>query len=400
MALEGYIAQHLETCKRQKCQLRMYHQLRELQKEETAKVTLGKMLLAIYLRKRYKEALGRFPDSAALRIRYAFFYLEIMQSPAEAMKQFMKAQRCSPALDEDFIIFRYIRLLEDVQTQYKREGEAASMDRVSLLEYDSYYRQCKKKMKEVARLQMEFWAELSMPSPDVVAMIKHGGEIGDVIAEVEEYWGLLQGINANMPKAMRRYAKFLKEVLNDPESASVLLKVIEHENYNLREKELVTQDQASSRRFVEACSRDGTPCMHVSGEIESLGTIKEVNRSFCRIAGYDPAQLIGRSINGLMPPIVARKHDDILREAYNNSQEARMAHKETLQPLQLSNGYMMMIYMAIKFFPALTNDMNYIIVFKTDRTSEFKEQCYLLVDPELNVVGMTGSTFLSLIFPS
>lgn len=35
---------------------------------------------------------------------------------------------------------------------------------------------------------------------------------------VEEYWGQLQKINSNVPKALKMYAKFLIEILNDKEA--------------------------------------------------------------------------------------------------------------------------------------------------------------------------------------
>ncbi len=341
-----------------------------------------------YVKKRYKEALKRFPTSAGLRIRYAFFALEIMQSSEEAMKQLHKAQDCNPALDEDFVIFRYNRILQEQLAEYKHQGDAVGMDRVSIIAYDNYYRQCKKKMNEAARLQMEFWGELSMQSPDVFVLMRHGGKINDTICEIDEYWHLMQGLNSNMPKAIRRYARFQKEVLNQAENAKELLKSIKRYNYVRRD---TTQD---SKR--DLGKNDSTPYVNVSGEVESLGVIKSVNKAFCRIAGYDQGQLVGYNVSKLMPKIVGDKHDEILREAHQSPEESLLVQKETLIPMRLGNGYIMMIYLQIRALPSFANDMSYIVTFKIDRAAEAKQICYLIADAEFFLVGMSESThFLS-----
>eukprot|EP00826_Nyctotherus_ovalis_P009276 TRINITY_DN12441_c0_g4_i1.p1 TRINITY_DN12441_c0_g4~~TRINITY_DN12441_c0_g4_i1.p1 ORF type:complete len:305 (-),score=101.84 TRINITY_DN12441_c0_g4_i1:37-951(-) len=215
LILDSFVSHHLEKCKKKNCYVTTYSIKERFNKN---RMTITKKIdLTAYIRKLYRKALNKFPFHASLRISYAFFMIEMIQDLAGARKQLERARLCNPPLDEDFIIFRYCRIIEEKLSESKYQGEV-EIDRVSLLAYENYYRQCKKKMKEAAELHMEFWSRLNTPSLDLNRLMEVAGRIHRVVSEVEECWGLLQGINANLPKAVLKYAKFLRDILGDEEA--------------------------------------------------------------------------------------------------------------------------------------------------------------------------------------
>eukprot|EP01022_Parablepharisma_sp_SALTPOND_P015546 TRINITY_DN220_c0_g1_i1.p1 TRINITY_DN220_c0_g1~~TRINITY_DN220_c0_g1_i1.p1 ORF type:complete len:1613 (-),score=140.42 TRINITY_DN220_c0_g1_i1:7189-12027(-) len=393
--LEGFINKHIEACNEENCQIKIYRDKYSSKATVGRNALAGKMVLATYLKKLHKKALKRFPTCPTLRIRYAFFLLEIMQDTLGAQKQLQKARANNPQLDEDFVIFRYSRIIEEQMAEYKHQGEAVGMDRVSLIAYDNYFRQCKKKMKEAAKLHMEFWAGLNAQVPDITQLIKIGGKINKVISEIEEYWGLLQGLNANMPKAIRRYAKFLRDVLGDEDNAKELLKSIKQDNIKRPGKELddIDNEIDYGQYFLDICSSDGTPCICISGEVENLGIITSVNKALCRVFGYSPVELMGQHMNKLIPPLLVTHHTNIVKAVTENPDSFQLLNKELLIPCQLSNGYVLMVHKTIKALPSFSNNMNYVVTFKIDRASEVKNVCHLLLDDKGFITSMSGSNF-------
>ena len=70
---------------------------------------------------------------------------------------------------------------------------------------------------------MEFWNYLREDRPDIAKLNECGSKINNSIVMVEMYWNSLQKLNSNVPKALRMYAKFLIEILNDKEAGQDLM---------------------------------------------------------------------------------------------------------------------------------------------------------------------------------
>jgi len=272
------------------------------------------------------------------------------------------------------------------------------MDRVSLIAYDNYYRQCKKKMKEAARLHMDFWQGLNTQVPDVLQLIKIGGKINRIVYEVEEYWRLLQNLNANQPKAIKRYAKYLVKVLGEEDYAKELMKMIKHDQSKQRVKgnegQNIENNNENDKSYLEQCSSDGTPCIAISGDSEKLGTITNVNKAFCRIFGYHPGDLLGHNMGKLIPSNMVEYHSRKVKETSENPDSFMGLNREFLVPVNLANGYILMAHKTIKSLPSFENNMNYVVTFKIDRNLELRDICYIECDKLGNVISCSESIFL------
>ncbi len=337
-------------------------------------------MLLTHVQDLYKRALKQYPESAGLRIRYAFFLLEYPEDRTNALKQFKKAERHNPALDESFVIYRSKKLLQDARPDGNNQ-RGAKMGVVSSLVYNNYFRQCRKKLEKAARLHMDFWNKLNTQMPDVLQLMKLGTKISKVLAEIEEYWGEMQRINSNMPQAVTLYANFLRDVLNDVEASYKLLKSIGGLQER-RGREFL--DEASSGKdqfyFVRSYTQDGSPCVCLSGEQSTLGLIRYVNKAFCRLLGYSESQLLNRNINTLIPKGLAEHHDRFLREASEKPDTVTHLGLELLVPCKMRNGYLLPLYLFFRALPSYSNNLHFVATFKPDRQSESKNMCYLLLD--------------------
>ena len=106
----------------------------------------------------------RFPNNTSLRISYAFFLLEKMKSKQQALQELGQAEQNKPPFDEQFIIYRYKKIIEDEIAESQNEGNGG-LDVVSESVFQNHLRQCQVNIEKSAMLHMEFWSQLSEDNP-------------------------------------------------------------------------------------------------------------------------------------------------------------------------------------------------------------------------------------------
>lgn len=390
--LEAYVMKHMDKCTNSTCQITVYKNNCYAKDAAYAEKrhAVGLLALTSHVKRLYKEALRKFRSNPSLRINYAFFLAETMQDLVNAQKQLRKAQLYHPKFDEEFVIFRYCRILEEKMTVSKHQS-TVGIDRVSLIAYENYFRQCKKKMKEAARLHIEFWSGFNTQAPDLAQLTKVSSDINKTITEIEEYWDLLEGINASMPKAILSYAKFLHDVLGDEESEKEILKNIKQDHKKAEgdgNKSVVSE---FGEHFSRLCSSEGTPYLLISGEHEALGVIKDVNKASSRMFGYTSSELVGHNMDMLLPPLLRPKHNELLKTVTDSQENQGLLNRERVVPCQLASGYILLMTKSIRALPCFANDMCYVVTFKLDRAMQTKSVCYLLLDHKGYIKSLSES---------
>jgi len=328
--------------------------------------------------------LKKFGNSACLRIRYAFYLLEYIENKDAAMRQFKKAENYNPAFDESFVIYRYLKILQEGMNDAPNKQAAVGMDVVSTIAYENYYRQFKKGLERAAKLHIEFWRELNTNAPDVEQLMELGTKISKTISEIEDSWCQMQRLNPNAVKSVKMYASFLKEVLGDNDTAIELLKSISgnrgvKNQYNDNEN---NENLKNEYHFMTPYLRDGTPSLCVSGESRSLGLIKYANKSLYRILCYSEGYLAKKNLNILIPDIIAAHHDQFMSKVIESPDNASHLSQEMLLPCKMGNGYITAMQICIRELPSFINDMHFVATFKPDRGARGREVSYLILDPD------------------
>jgi hypothetical protein len=112
---------------------------------------------------------------------------------------------------------------------------------------------------------------------------------------VEDSWKKLSRMSSNAPKAIKLYASFLIDVLNDKETGNEqMIKAKEAANSRANFEVGAGMKQDSD---VNSYSQDGTPCVYISGEQDRLGIVNQCNMSLCKIFGYlRKDDIVGKNI--------------------------------------------------------------------------------------------------------
>ena len=238
--LKGYIYNHEETCNVPACPLKNYinnitTSIKDKRKKQTRTTQENFGLLMRFINLLFIQGTTKFPTCTPLRLTYSFFLKERMNNRTLAINELLAVEKCRPPFDEQFIMYRYKKIIEDEMTELQSDNQSGTgaLDVISMIAFDNYLRQLKESIEKAALFHMEFWLEVLEAEPDLGKLDNTGTKIHAAIAAVEECWEKLQKISQNAPKALKIYADFLREILNDEEAGAELLSR-EKETANIR----------------------------------------------------------------------------------------------------------------------------------------------------------------------
>jgi len=386
--LDGYIEIHKQICNHEDCPLKQSMSKNSrftkslMNQDESLNEKYAVLIQLIY--KIYHQGIKKFPNDYSLRISYAFFLLERMQSKQQALQELTQAEQSNPSFDNHFIIFRYKKIIEDEISEIQNENQE-NLDIVTEVSFQNHLRQLQANIEKSALLHMEFWSHLSEDSPDLAKLSDTGSKINASSEHVEDSWKRLVKINPNNAKAMRLYGKYLVEIINDKESGD-----------NLLEKARSITNVHNNRKMAniisglsEDLNNEATPSMWVSGEQDKFGVISGVNLAAASLFGYAKSELIGRKVNTLMPQVYAKYHDDFLENYLNNESAFNAKNKERFVFGKNKSNYIFPVYLNIKAVQSIIQGIQFVATFRVEKN--FKSTAYVLTAPNGAIDAVSSS---------
>ena len=79
-------------------------------------------LLFNFTKRLLEKSIRRFPKFTLLKITYSNFLLDQLGNKREAMRELVECQKLRPPIDEQFMIYRYIRLIGDSLIESGKES--------------------------------------------------------------------------------------------------------------------------------------------------------------------------------------------------------------------------------------------------------------------------------------
>jgi len=154
-------------------------------------------------------------------------------------------------------------------------------------------------------------------------------------------------MNANVPKSLKLYAKFLIEVLNDREAG---LDFLQRAKDLSNVKEWIFEDIIGGElQDLAQLNTNGTPCIYVSGDSDKIGMIIQANMSACRIFGYTLSEVKNHNVEKLMPEMYAKEHSKMLEEALAKGSD-NIPNKERIVFARHKSGYIFPTWLSLKMF--------------------------------------------------
>jgi len=207
---------------------------------------------------------------------------------------------------------------------------------------------------------------------------------------IEEQWKKLSKMSTGTPKALRLYATYLVEILNDKESGTELMSRAK-EAANMRvnlDFNNFNEDFSDIMNYAP----DGTPCVYISGETERLGTINQCNMGVCKIFGYTRKdEIINKDVEILMPSIYADNHKKFLNISINKSGDQISSRERAVFGKHYS-GYIFPLWLQIKNLPSMLTGRQFVATFKLEKSGINKQIAHVLLSPQKELMDISAST--------
>lgn len=225
--IDGFIETHKQMCNLDDCPLnqkfskgnRFYQ---SIVKKEDDDVSEKYIQLCHLIYQMYIQGIKKFPHNTDLRLAYAFFLLDKLNYKQQAFEELNQAEMNKPPIDIQFVIYKYKKIIEDEIAESQNDN-TTGMDIVNEITFDNQFKQFQTNIERCSLLHMEFWSQLSEDTPDLTKLNELGSKINSSTDQVEQFWIKLRKISFNLPKAMRLYAKFLMEIINDKKEGETLI---------------------------------------------------------------------------------------------------------------------------------------------------------------------------------
>jgi len=129
-------------------------------------------LLLNFTKRLLEKSIKRFPKCTILKITYSNFLLDHMGNKREAMRELNECAKLKPSVYQQFIIYRYKRLIGDSLIESGKES--GGYEYISAVNYEANFRKCKLNIERSALLHFEFWNHLQEDSPDLRRLMDLG----------------------------------------------------------------------------------------------------------------------------------------------------------------------------------------------------------------------------------
>jgi hypothetical protein len=406
--LKGYIYLYEESCSFSECALKKYIYSLEHQNETIA-------FLLQHAETLYQNGISKFPNCTALRISYAFFLLERMNKKQQANLELLNTEKYSPKFAEQFIIYRYKKIIEEQSSEIGDNEE--NLDVVSNIAYKNHFTQFKNSIAKVATLYMDFWGLLLNPNQDnnedLAKLNDYGSKINVLVEEINEHFEKMQKLKHNDQEVIRYYSDFLNDILNDKEKASLhrsRLNEIENAKQNYDDVNLMNIDINSLQ------ASDEYQFVIISAQPEKFGLVTNISLGLCSMFGYTRSELIGKNIEFVMPEIFHKNHKIMLMEKINDYKKITMSVQNTVnyKPIfkdiksfgKNKSRYLVPFNFKVTFIPNNEqNDSVFLAKISTDvynsGPSQNQQSCYILTNNSfiiqnfttnaINILGMNSN---------
>ncbi|CAD8043447.1 unnamed protein product [Paramecium primaurelia] len=387
LVIDGFLDHHKITCIRDDCHLK----LKGLPNYRRNKIGLNDsnllerdIDLSIVLYQMYLNQTKKFQNCIKLRLRFAIYLYEKMKQKQNALIELQAIEQLFPKFDEEFIIYRFKKLIEDELNSNEGYG---SFDIGNELQFQNNYKTLQRYIERSSLLHMDFWSLLQEDFPDLSKLNELGQKINNSIVQIEDLWKKMQKQSTNLTKALRLYGKFQIEVLQDKEQGEELL-----------EKSRIIQQQVGLNRnkatssFINAedIGLEALPTIVIATTVDKFSQITNLNKACCNVLAYNKSELLNKKITLIMPNVFAKFHDRYI-EKFMTLNVSSLFNVDRYIFVKQKHNYIMPSFLNIRMLQSY--DDSTMIVGQFKLIKQFKPICYLLTDNEKIIESISASCF-------
>ena len=227
---------------------------------------------------------------------------------------------------------------------------------------------------------------LVQQDPESQKILKVGLQVLEIRGIVEKYWSKLQKIISNKPDTSIEYAKYLDEIVWD---SQLSLSIME------RAKEYTQMQSVSQRVQNNSDSNDNSenPIIKIQVDNFIIGKIVDVNQALCSAFGFFREELVGHSLNWLIPKCLKSLHNQILEENVKIIGEKERITSEISKviPAITKMNYLIVCKKTIIKFPNLIEGPFYVAKLNIDISNHSPDITFFLTSNVFEIYNTSSS---------
>lgn len=262
----------------------------------------------------YKNALKRFPDDIMLRISFSNFLYEKLHQRHRCLEELSILDNFDLNFEESFLLFRYRKIISEQIDGEQPSGGEENSDFVSSLAFKKNKNAFKSSIFKISKCYVDFWSllyetDLQNHSENFEKMSNLGREIGRLNERIHFYFQKIEQVTTNDFESTQLYTEFLEEILHDSESAERYQKKL-HELEKFQQK--FDENNIYRLNFKVLSQNEDYKYIVADSQPDSFGKIMNLSLSVCSTFGYKKEELIGKSINIIIPDIYVKLHNKLI----------------------------------------------------------------------------------------
>ncbi len=306
--------------------------------------------------------LDRYPKSVTLHIIVAYYQEIVDRNFYKSFFNLVKASEKDCNHGQQLAIYRMKMVLdrEIMLAENDKLSKDLEIDISVFLHFEEMRRVLDFAMIDTNQKVMQFWGLLLSTNLKIDKMYVIGGLISNAMKKTYSTFNQIVQIFPDHIKTYITYSDFLRHVANSE---------IEADEYQDR-AEQIRRNLNFGRR--QAFSDDGSFSVNrenaivmVSGNVDTLGIVTNVNEYVHDIFGYTYNEIVGLSINVIIPKVVAASHDKYLMHFFQTG-VPHVLDREGLFFGQCKSSLLIPLAVLIRTMPGLNEGLRYVAFIRRD----------------------------------
>ncbi len=334
----------------------------EQQKQERGQPVRSMQPWTVFLGVIFDDIVAVFPKSVDARLMVAYYHELMSKNFYKAFFQILKVSDADCGYGQQLGTHRMKVLLNKAICNYEsaQSSTTIDLDLNTYVKFESKRRELEWSMQDCTQKVMQFWGLLLSVNLKIDKMYMLGGQISCALQRTHEIFTEITQIFPDHIKTYMNYATFLREVANNE---------IESEEYQDKAEQITRnldlgKGQNYSENSIFSINRE-TAIVIISGNQNNLATILHANEYMQEFFGYSYNNLVGFSINRIMPKLVATMHNKFLTQFFETGNHS-LINCERLLFGQSKFGLLVPVALLVKTMPGIEDGVRYIGFIRRD----------------------------------
>ena len=297
----------------------------------------------------FNELELKFPREIQVKITKAYYCAFVFGKTCSALGILSQISLGKISFKQKYMIYEMRKRIEEIHIRsYKKqeeEGDFGHINSVKIIEKERNFGEFMDNLIESSSAGQIFWQSLCKDSIDnlSVKVLKNMGNILMRSIRKTEYYGNLLLNNkslSNYPSFLLKYLFFCKYISNN------------YKKFIYTEQLLQYATKGKLKNIY--ADGEGSKCLLVSGELETLGEISGASYDIEDLLGYSKQELFFKNINLLIPKIFQKSHFEFMLMFLSSmSFGDRSPLKEVL--IKHKSGFLLKLNLQVKTIPQFLN---------------------------------------------